>query len=125
MFCCFLCCCKQKVSSGCVALWSVLLFLAGGFTIYVSVCLFLGVEILGGLTKTGSLTSTNNNQTVYLNSYLHMFFLISGIIGVIIGMLGWCTCRAKSICCISFYTIILIIFCALFTIVGLLMISIQ
>ena len=48
MFCCFLCCCKQKVSSFFTAFYSTLLLLSGAFTIYISVCLFQNYQILGG-----------------------------------------------------------------------------
>lgn len=128
MFCCFLCCCKQKVSKYCMSFYSLLLFLAGGFTIYVAVCLFLNVELLGGLLKNES-EESNSDQTeqkpIYLNSYIHMFIFISGVCALIVALLGCCTSRVTGKCCVLCFTILLLAFFAVFTIAGLLMISIH
>ena len=48
MFCCFLWCCKQKVSVVFMWILSTLLFFAGGMTIYITVCLFENKPLFGG-----------------------------------------------------------------------------
>ena len=128
MFCCFLCCCKQQVSKYCMSFYSFLLFLSGGFTIYVAVCLFLNVELLGGLLKKEEETADpqeTEKKPVYLNSYIHMFIFISGVCGLIVALLGCCTSRVTGKCCVISFTVLLLAFFSVFTIAGLLMISIH
>ena len=127
MFCCFLCCCKQKASKYCMGFNSMLLFLSGAFTIYVSVCLFLNVELLGGILKNANGPSSGDiqNKQVYLNSYIHMFIFVSGVLGLIMSLLGCCTSRVSDRCCLSCFTVVLIIFCLVFNIAGIIMVSIH
>jgi hypothetical protein len=110
---------------------SFLLFLSGAFTVYVSVCLFLNVELLGGaLSKAEPPASSTNgaveaDKELYFNSYIHMFIFISGICGLIVSLLGCCTSRVSDRCCVMCYTILLVGFCSMFTIFGILMMSIH
>lgn len=64
MVCCFKCC-KLKWSQRSLSTFSTLLFLAGGFTIYVSISIFLNHNPLGG-----SDDETEEKLEVYINSYI-------------------------------------------------------
>jgi hypothetical protein len=131
MFCCFLCCCKQKVSQCCMSFYSLLLFLAAAFTIYVSVCLFLNAEPLGGMLKADTSTLTesgsteNANEQLYFNSYIHMFVFVSGVSGLIVSLLGCCTSRVSDRCCVMSYTVLLLAFFGVFAVFGLVAMSIH
>ena len=114
MFCCCLCCCKQKVSKKCMTLYSVLLLLSGLFTIYVSACLVLNIEILGGLLGTSHSEPVTNG----LNSYMYMFIFISGVMALIFAMLGICTTKVDDKCCITTMALSLLSMTILFTIVA-------
>ena len=122
MFCCFLPCCKQRVSKVCMSTFSVLLFLAGGFVIYISICLFFNFQLLGGaLNKADASATDSETKAVYLNSYVHFGILLSGILAIIMALLGCCTSRVSDKCCVSCYTLLLLAFLGGYTIFGLLM----
>lgn len=62
---------------------------------------------------------------MYLNSYIHMFILLSGITAVVLSLIGCCTSRVHDRCCILCFTIIVLLIFIVFTVFGLLMISIN
>lgn len=54
-----------------------------------------------------------------------MFILLSGIAAVVLSLIGCCTSRVHDRCCILCFTIIISIIFLVFTVFGLLMISIN
>ena len=106
MTCCFLCCCKQKVARVCLHMWSFLLFLSGIFTIYISICLFLKIDILGGIASTkGDGTGLENDgpkmkvrNINYFDSYVHTGTLICGVLAIMLSILGCCTSISRDRC---------------------------
>lgn len=116
--------------------FSFLLFLTGAFTIYISVCLFLNVQLLGGILKNNQTdpVNTDNNSSsedqikseeIYFNSYIHMFIFLSGILALIVSFLGCCTSRVHDRCCVLSFTVVISAILVVFTAFGLLMLSIH
>jgi len=83
---------------------SILLFLAGAFTIYISVMLFLNKDVLWGVINMQNPISQTDHGTQYFESIFHVAFFIIGLIGIILSLLGCCTAKTRdrcSVCCFS------------------------
>ena len=123
MFCCFLCCCKRKASKVCMNIHSTLLFLSGAFTIYVSICLFFNIQLLGGVLRTEE--EKQDDSKIYFNSYIHMFIFVSGILALIMSLLGCCTSRVSEKCCVCCFTTVLLGFFVVAAVFAMIMIAIN
>lgn len=110
MLCCFLCCLKQRWSIWLLTANSVLLFLAGVFVIYVSICLYNGSTILG--------EESGDQSELSLDSYLVIFSMLMGCFALIVAFLGCCTARTRDKCSVFFFTTIAIAFSAIFLFSG-------
>ena len=115
MFCCFLCCCRQKVTKCSIWLLSILLFLASAFTIYISVMLFKNKDMFWGLLPIENPTTETNHGTQYFKSIFHVAFFIVGLIGIILALLGCCTAKTRDRCSVCCFSIVGIILFGLFT----------
>lgn len=103
---------------------SSILFLSGAFTIYVAICLFLDIELLGGILRPEG-SEQDELTKIYFNSYIHMFVFASGITALIIAILGCCASKVNDKCCITCFSVILIGLFLVFTAFGIIMIAIH
>jgi len=125
MLCCFLCCMKQKVSVVMLSFFSLFLFLAGGFTVYVGVCLYGNYEILGGgsnndanKSSSGGGGNSEGSSEIAYDSYIVIFSLLMGVSGVILAFFGCCAARTRDRCSVCFFTTTAFIFFLAFTASG-------
>ena len=120
MFCCFLCCCRQKVSKCSIWFLSILLFLASSFTIYTSVCLFENQDIFWNIfpPPTVNPTTETDHGPDYFKSIFHVVFFIVGLIGIILALLGCCTAKTRDRCSVCCFSIVGLILFALFAAVA-------
>lgn len=105
MFCCFLCCCRQKVTKCSMWVLSIFLFLASSFTIYISVMLFKNKDILWGVTPMTNPISETDHGGQYFKSIFHVIFFIVGLIGIVLSLLGCCTAKTRDRCSVCCFTV--------------------
>ena len=116
---------------------STLLLIAGVFTIYVSICLFMGAAIFGGAASTEDSSNhgtqidydplddpvgASSASVLFSGSLLHMLTLIAGIVSLAVALLGCCTGKTKdrcSVCCFS--TLAFVLFMAFALLAGAMM----
>lgn len=132
MTCCCLCFCKQKVARVCLHTWSILLFLSGIFTIYISICLFLKIEILGGIASTkgeGDGLENEDSKKVrninYFDSYVHTGTLICGVLAIMLSILGCCTSISRDRCFVGILSVFSFLLLVVFGFFGGVMITLN
>ena len=117
MLACILCCLKQRVAICQMNFYSILLFLSSGFCIYLSVCLYKDLEVLGGLLSEEDPETEVKKSSFYFESYINLILLVISIIALILALFGCCTAKTRDCCSVCSFTLLGIVmltaFCSL------------
>ena len=67
----------------------------------------------------------SQGKDIFFNSYVAMGILVSGIVGMTLAFVGCCTSKVKDKCCITCFSLLLLVFFAIFLVIGFLMMAIH